>query len=298
VGNKTDITSSTLIEHYVAGPCPPTFTPLPPRCPGERFTDVCPGDYFYQYILDLSDLGIIAGYNTVPPCDGPAHIPCFKPNNWSTRGQIAKIVSLAAGFNEDVTGQTFEDVPPNHTYYQYIERMASRGIIAGYPCGSPGEPCNANNDPYFRPGNTVSRGQTTKMVCIAFGFNEPAGPQDFEDVPPGHTFYDYIQRLAGRNIISGYPCGAPGEPCGPWYLPFFRPGNNVSRGQVTKIVDLARTQPTPTPTGTLPPQSSPTDTSTPTGTLTPQSTPTNTSTPQPTGTPQPTATGTPTLSLH
>ena len=208
VGNTTYGTQGTLIEHYNGGTCPPTLTPTPiptPRCPGERFTDVCPGDYFYQHVLDLNDLGIIAGYNTAPPCDGPAHIPCFKPDNSATRGQIAKIVSLAAGFNEDVTGQTFEDVPPNHTFYQYIERMARRGIISGYPCGGPDEPCNANNDPYFRPGNTVSRGQLTKMVSIAFDFNEPVGNQAFEDVPPGHTFYDYIQRLAGRDIISGYP---------------------------------------------------------------------------------------------
>jgi hypothetical protein len=168
--------------------------------------------------------------------------------------------------------------------------MANRGISAGYPCGSPGEPCNANNDPYFRPGNTVSRGQLTKMVSIAFAFNEPVSGQYFEDVPPGHTFYDYIQRLAARNIISGYPCGDPGEPCGPGNLPFFRPANVISRGQIAKVVNLARTQPTPTPTGTLTPQSSPTATST--------SPSTDTYTPQPTGTPQPPATGTPTLPLN
>ena len=68
VGNTTYGTPGTLIEHYIGGPCPPTLTPIPPRCPGERFTDVCPGDYFYQHVLDLNDLGIIAGYNTAPPC--------------------------------------------------------------------------------------------------------------------------------------------------------------------------------------------------------------------------------------
>ena len=89
VGNKSGSTPSALIEHYAA-PCPPTLTPVPPRCPGERFTDVCPGDYFYQHVLDLNDLGIIAGYNTAPPCASPAHIPCFKPDNSATRGQIAE----------------------------------------------------------------------------------------------------------------------------------------------------------------------------------------------------------------
>ncbi|HST04829.1 MAG TPA: S-layer homology domain-containing protein [Chloroflexia bacterium] len=293
VGNIWNDTTSTLIEHYNGVPCPPTLTPTPiptPRCPGERFTDVCPGDYFYQHVLDLNDLGIIAGYNTAPPCDGPAHIPCFKPGNWSTRGQIAKIVSLAAGFNEDVTGQTFEDVPPDHTFYQYIERMASRGIINGYPCGGPDEPCNANNDPYFRPGNTVSRGQLTKMVSIAFDFNEPVGDQAFEDVRPGQTFYDYVQRLAARDIISGYPCGIVQDPCSPRFLPYFHPAENITRGQIAKVVNLARTQTIPTPgataTGSPAPTGTPdTPTAIATGTAAATSTVTPTTTSTPTSTP-------------
>jgi S-layer homology domain len=228
----------------------PTSTPEPPRCPAERFTDVCPTDYFYQHVLDLNDLGVLTGYNTAPPCDGPLHIPCFKPYNWTTRGQVAKVVSLAAGFNEPVTFQMFDDVPPGHTFYAYIQRMADRLIIVGYPCGSLGEPCvPPYNLPYFRPGNPVTRGQLSKMATLSFGFNEPVSGQAFEDVPPGHTFYTEIERLAGRGIINGYPCGAPGEPCmPPENRPYFRPGNNITRGQVAKIVNLARIQALPTAT--------------------------------------------------
>jgi hypothetical protein len=52
-----------------------------------------------------------------------------------------------------------------------------------------------------------------------------------------NTFYPAMQRLASRGIISGYPCGGPGEPClPPDDLPYFRPGNNISRGQAAKIV--------------------------------------------------------------
>ena len=58
-------------------------------------------------------------------------------------------------------------------------------------------------------------------------------PVQFNDVPVGSTFYDYIRCLACRGIVSGYPCGGPGEPCPGAY---FRPGNNVTRGQVSKIV--------------------------------------------------------------
>ncbi|MGA7730670.1 MAG: S-layer homology domain-containing protein, partial [Chloroflexia bacterium] len=69
------------------------------------------------------------------------------------------------------------------------------------------------------------------------GFTEPTGSQQFEDVPPGHTFYDFIWRLADRAIMSGYPCGGPGEPCNPpGNLPYFRPAANATRGQASKIV--------------------------------------------------------------
>ncbi|HST05332.1 MAG TPA: S-layer homology domain-containing protein, partial [Chloroflexia bacterium] len=62
------------------------------------------------------------------------------------------------------------------------------------------------------------------------------GPQDFEDVQPGSTFYTYTQQLANLGVMSGYPCGNP-EPCvPPDNLPYFRPNNNATRGQTSKIV--------------------------------------------------------------
>ncbi|MEO8285002.1 MAG: S-layer homology domain-containing protein [Chloroflexota bacterium] len=289
-GDTITYLSSTLVERY--NPCPmtptPTVTPTPepPRCPGERFTDVCPTDYFYAPVLALNDDAILSGYTTSPPCTNNLWIPCFNPYSSSTRGQISKIVSLAAGFNDPVSGQTFEDAPPNSTFYTYIQRMAARNIINGYACGGPGEPCNApNNLPYFRPGNTVTRGQLSKMVSLAFNWNEPVTGQQFQDVPAGSTFYDYVSRLYSRTIISGYPCGSTGEPCiGPGNLPYFRPSSNVTRGQTAKIVQLARTQPTPTLTPGVTP--SPTTTTIPTTTpaITPSITPAATSTPSGTAT--------------
>jgi hypothetical protein len=229
-----------------------TPTPPPPPCPGERFTDVCPSDPFYPYIQALAADYILLGYNTTPPCPGALWIPCFRPNNSSTRGQIAKVVSLAADFTEPPTGQTFEDVPPGSTFYDHIQRMAARGIISGYPCGGPSTPCiPPDNRPYFRPNNNVSRGQLSKMIANAFHWTEPATGRIFEDVPPGSTYYDYIGRLYNRNVINGYPCGTPSRPCvPPLNRPYFQPNYEVTRGQTAKIVQLARTQPTPTPTST------------------------------------------------
>jgi hypothetical protein len=37
-------------------------------------------------------------------------------------------------------------------------------------------------------------------------------------------------------VTSGYTCGDPGELCGDQNRPYFRPFNNVPKGQVLKIV--------------------------------------------------------------
>ena len=56
---------------------------------------------------------------------------------------MSKIVAESAGFTEAVpsTQQTFEDVPPSGIFWLWIERLSGRGIVSGYPCGGPGEPC-------------------------------------------------------------------------------------------------------------------------------------------------------------
>jgi hypothetical protein len=204
---------------------------------------------------------------------------------------MSKIVVLAASLpiNPPDTAD-FADVPVGSTFYNYVEAAFAAGVINGYPCGGPGEPCDPQHRPYFRPAASITRGQLTKMVSLAFNFNEAVSGQTFEDVPPGSVFYTYTERLSTRGIVGGYPCGGPGEPCDPQRRPYFRPANNVTRGQTTKFVDLSRQQLTPVPTNT-PATPVATITPTPTGTLTPPVSPTDTVTPNGT------ATGTPTLTV-
>jgi hypothetical protein len=190
------------------------------------FTDVPSNNTFYPYVQCLACRSIVSGYY-----DGT-----FRPNANITRGQIAKIVSNAAGFDGRIDGQAFEDVPPSNIFYEQIERMASRGVIGGYPCGGEAEPCGADNKPYFRPNANATRGQISKIVSEAKGYTDPAGTQIFEDVPPFNTFFTWVQRLGSRGIMGGYPCGGAGEPCGSGNKPYFRPKNNATRGQTSKIV--------------------------------------------------------------
>jgi hypothetical protein len=193
-----------------------------------QFSDVPQGSTFYLNIRCLACRGIINGY-----LDGT-----FRPNNSVTRGQLSKIVANADGLSDPQPDQMFQDVPPGSTFQVYIGRLASRGYMAGYPCGGPGEPCvPPDNLPYFRPNANATRGQISKIVSNAAGFSEPVSGQTFEDVAVGSSFYTYTARLANRGIMSGYQCGGPSEPCvPPDNLPYFRPNTNATRGQTSKIV--------------------------------------------------------------
>jgi plastocyanin len=203
------------------------------------------GSTFYTWIQCLACQGFISGY----PCGGPGE-PCdpdnnpyFRPGNLITRGQIAKIVSNAAHF-DDIPGdvQTFQDVLPGSTFWLFVERLSMYTVMEGYACGAVGEPCvPPNNRPYFRPNSNATRGQIAKIVSNAAGFNDKIKPgtQTFEDVPEGSTFWVFIERLLLNrpDVMSGYPCGGIGEPCvPPDNRPYFRPGANATRGQVSKIV--------------------------------------------------------------
>jgi serine protease AprX len=183
-----------------------------------QFSDLPAGSPFYVYGACLAGRGVISGYS-----DGT-----FRPNSEITRGQLAKMVALAAGFNEAVSGQTFPDVAPDSPFYVYVERLVQRSIIGGYGDGT------------FRPNVPVTRGQLAKIVSKAVGVEASTGPQMFADVAPGHPFYSWVQDLASAGVMSGYACGsAAGEPCGSGNLPYFRPGNSATRGQTAKIVTNA-----------------------------------------------------------
>jgi hypothetical protein len=242
----------------------PTATPTPP-CLGDNdldFQDVCEGSTFFNFIRKVYEAGVINGY----PCGGPGeqcvppdNRPYYRPNNTTNRGQMSKIVVLGAGLNVITpTVNTFADVPTGHTFFPYVETAFANEVIGGYPCGGPGEPCDGQNRPYYRPNSPVTRGQQTKMVSVAFDFTEPVSGQAFEDVTPSNPFYEFIQRLFTRGLISGYPCGGAGEPCvPPDNRPYYRTGNSITRAQTAKVVAGAMNEPEPTPTPTNTPQPPP-----------------------------------------
>ena len=230
-GTQTTLASTqtaTMVASPAASGTPIVATATSTACT-IQFSDVPEGHTFYAQVRCLACQGVLGGYN-----DGT-----FRPDNLITRGQIAKVIANAAGFDEDPGAQIYEDVDQSNPFYTWINRLSMRGHMGGYPCGTvPEEPCNPpENRPYFRPFANATRGQIAKIVSNAAGFSDTPPSQTFEDVPLDHSFYTWIERLASRGYMSGYPCGGgEGEPCGPESRPYFRPYNNATRGQTSKIV--------------------------------------------------------------
>ena len=245
----------TLTEHLV-DPCPtpeptsspspspipspsatsaPSPTPAPPCALG--FSDVPPGAYFYKPVEDLVCAGVVSGYAD----------DAFHPYAGATRSQLVKIVALGLALpalTPPAGSYTFADTPPEQPFYPYIEAAARAGVVAGYACGGPAEPCDAQSRPYFRPYAPVTRAQIAKIVVLAAGWPLQSGATaTFADVPPGAPLYAYVATAACHDLISGYTCGGPGEPCDAQNRPYVRPAAGATRAQIAKIVDTARQSP-------------------------------------------------------
>jgi hypothetical protein len=110
----------------------------------------------------------------------------------------------------------FGDVYPEDYFFVSVRYLACHGVVSGYQDGT------------FRPYNNTTRGQLTKIVVLAEGWTLECSTQHFSDVFPSDPFYCFIETAFGRGIISGYADGT------------FRPGNNVTRGQVCKIIVSAQ----------------------------------------------------------
>ncbi len=214
--NENIFTVSVFINTCSLSPtATPTSTSTPPApspTPCDiSFSDVQPGDYFYEAVRYLYCMGAVSGYG-----DGT-----FRPYNVTTRAQLTKIIVLAEGWPIDTKGGPhFTDVPSSNPFYDYIETAYNHAIITGYQDGT------------FRPDNSVTRAQLSKIIVNAQGWPiDATGGPHFTDVPSSNPFYGFIETAYNHAIITGYQDGT------------FRPDNSATRGQISKIVYQAITQP-------------------------------------------------------
>ncbi|HMA35531.1 MAG TPA: S-layer homology domain-containing protein [Chloroflexia bacterium] len=157
-------TRAQMVKIVVLGFAIPLVTPAGGAY---TFADVPPAFPFWAVIETAAAHTIVGGYacgGPGEPCDS-ANRPYFRPNANVTRGQLSKIVVGAAAWAVlTPAAGTFADVLPGTAFYGFVETAVCHGIISGYSCGGPGEPCDSQNRPYFRPANNAVRGQIAKIV--------------------------------------------------------------------------------------------------------------------------------------
>lgn len=201
---------------------------------GPHFTDVGPDHTFYSYIETAFSRGIISGYS-----DGT-----FRPDAPVTRGQLAKIIVLARGWNVSArTEAHFSDVPEGHVFFEYIEAAYGQDIISGYGEGT----YRSAEGRLFRPDDRATRAQIAKIVhratlttpytgkargnvarMVVSDYRLPikAGREaNFSDVTPDSPYFGAVETLYNHRpaCISGYADGS------------FRPTNLLTQG---KLADL------------------------------------------------------------
>ncbi len=170
------------------------------------FTDVKPGDLFFQEIYWLSTQGITTGYP-----DGT-----FRPVGSVERQAMAAFLYRFAGSPEVELPSTspFSDVPVGHQFFKEIVWLSESGVTTGYPDGT------------FRPDGSVERQAMAAFLYRTAGSPEvetPTGPV-FADVPAGRQFAKEIAWLSSTGITTGYPDST------------FRPDNPVERGAMAAFL--------------------------------------------------------------
>ena len=180
----------------------------------QTFQDVPPDAWYYDYVEQLVDQGVIDVADYFRPCD---------PMN---RAELVKIVIMVIdGFAdyEAPATPTFYDVPRAAWYFDYVECAVQFGIVSGYT------DAQGNLTGFFGPGDQVNRAAATKILVNAFAVPTDLNPPSpFPDVPERSWFHDYVLTAYNQSVVDGYPDG------------YFRPSRDINRAEMAKMVVTAQ----------------------------------------------------------
>jgi hypothetical protein len=179
------------------------------------FGDIHDDHWAYDFVMNVSDGGITSGCQADNPAtaDNEAY---FCPDHPITRGQMAVFLGTSLGHPPNTCTGQFDDVPTNHPFCGFIERMAADGITGG---------CWGNN---FCPNEPVTRGQMAVFIEVALGKGIKSCEGQFADVLPNDPFCRFIEQLAADGITGG--CHGGGDFC---------PNDLVTRAQMAVFLVTA-----------------------------------------------------------
>jgi hypothetical protein len=157
----------------------------------QPFSDVGASDFYSTHVSAMRLWGITGG------CDVNPLRYC--PSDTLRRGQMAVfLVRALYGDSFSFPAEPyFTDVPATHTFFKYIQKLRQSGITTG---------CTATT---YCPDDTVTRGQMAVFVVrakmravLGDTFAHPT-PAYFTDVPVGHAWFPFVQKLRELGVTSG-----------------------------------------------------------------------------------------------
>ncbi len=129
-----------------------------------------------SYIDTAADLKIADGYED----------KMFKPDNYITRAEFAKIIAVLIGENVKNNSSTFTNTK-NHWAENYIAVLSEKEIIKGYD----------NN--MYKPDKPITRAEAVTIINKAVSRNCKSDIKiNFTDVQETHWAYDEILKAAGK----------------------------------------------------------------------------------------------------
>ncbi|MFN6566581.1 S-layer homology domain-containing protein [Dendronalium sp. ChiSLP03b] len=200
-------TSALMALSITAGTVAP-FIAVSPSLAQTTFSDVSSNYWAAQFIQELSQRGVIAGFP-----DGS-----FRPEEAVTRAQFAAMVNKAFQKAQQRQPISFIDVPSDYWASSAIQQAYTIGFLSGYPGNR------------FEPNQAIPRQQV--LVSLANGLEYSASTnvestlQYFND---GSSIADYarspIAAATEKKIVVNYP-----------NVKFLNPTTTATRAQVAAFI--------------------------------------------------------------
>ena len=180
-----------------------------------EYPDVNPGDWYYEYVQDVSDKGLMSGYTDTGK---------FGPSDQLTRGQFATILWRMEGSPEVAYNGQFPDVSGNEFYGSAVAWASENGIITGY-----------TNSGKFGAEDHINREQ---MATILYRYDgSPAVDQGgVYNFPDGNSVNEFALNGVAYAAVNGIIKGDNG---------YIKPQGNVIRAECATMISRFSSQETP-----------------------------------------------------
>lgn len=173
-----------------------------------EFTDI-DSHWAEEFICNLYDRDVVEGRTDTK----------FYPDYDITRAEFLKVALLGLDYEPyAVSGVYYDDVDSGDWYYEYVTYATAQGIVDGYDDGD------------FKPNQTITRAEAIVLLLRAanqedYSFDE--SDIDYSDVDEDDWFAWAVVLADETDIMNGYSSTR------------FGPGENLTRGEAAKIVDLS-----------------------------------------------------------